>query len=201
MKRTISADIFIVQARTLLTAGTAVWFLLAVTVCLLPFVPDEKLVRLKLQWFEMGVFAAFSLWSPGKTVKVQCDACAMFSPEMFRRFVVPALTEQCEWLDHSMYHLDGTQCIDKLDHLLAIESLDAIEWTPQSGTERGGNPRWFELYQRILAGGKSLQAIGVRLDELRSLLDTIGPKGVYIMVAAQTPEEAEKALTIAEEYR
>ena len=45
--------------------------------------------------------------------------------DMFRRFVVPALTEQCEWLDNSMYHLDGTQCIDKLDPLLAIEALAA----------------------------------------------------------------------------
>ena len=39
--------------------------------------------------------------------------------------------EQCRWLDHSLYHLDGTQALHQLPALLAIEELDAIEWTPQ----------------------------------------------------------------------
>jgi len=56
-----------------------------------------------------SMFCAFGLWGPGRTAKVQCDASAMFSPAMFRQFVVPALTEQCEWLDYSMYHLDGKE--------------------------------------------------------------------------------------------
>ena len=48
------------------------------------------------------------------------DASAMFSTPMFRRFVAPALTAQCEWLDYSLYHLDGTQAVhhlaDRADH-------------------------------------------------------------------------------------
>ena len=146
-------------------------------------------------------FGAFALWGPGKTVKVQCDACAMFSPDMFRRFVVPALTEQCEWLDNSMYHLDGTQCIDKLDPLLAIEALDAVEWTPQAGIEGGGDPRWFDIYHRILDAGKSVQVMGAQLHELRPLLDEIGTAGVYVGMWPQTAEEAEQALDIAAAYR
>ena len=53
-------------------------------------------------------FGPFQIWGTGKTVKVQCDASAMFSPEMFEQFVVPSLTAQCAWLDNSLYHLDGT---------------------------------------------------------------------------------------------
>jgi hypothetical protein len=146
-------------------------------------------------------FGAFGLWGPGKTVKVQCDACAMFSPAMFRRFVVPALTGQCEWLDHSMYHLDGTQCVDKLDALLEIEALDAVEWTPQAGIDGGGHARWFDIYRRIRAAGKSVQAIGVTVDQLKPLLDAIGPKGMYIMMWPPSLAEAERALEIAAEYR
>lgn len=146
-------------------------------------------------------FAAFALWGPGKTAKVQCDACAMFSPAMFRRFVAPALKEQCEWLDYSMYHLDGTQCIDKLDELLQIEALDAIEWTPQAGIETGGDPRWYDLYRRILAGGKSLQAIEVKVHEIQPLLDTIGPKGVYLTVDAKNEADVEQAIAIGDRYR
>jgi len=146
-------------------------------------------------------FGAFSLWGPGKTVKVQCDAAAMFSPAMFDRFVVPALTAQCAWLDCSMFHLDGTQCIDKLDSLLAIEPLDAIEWTPQAGIEGGGHPRWFELYRRILNGGKAVQIIGVQTRELRPLLDAIGTRGVYITMWPQTRDEAQAALDTVAAYR
>ncbi len=176
---------------------------------------DEEVMEINQAYFEAyqriydiirlpdgsSCFGAFALWGPGKTVKVQCDACAMFSPDMFRRFVVPALTEQCEWLDHSMFHLDGTQCIDKLDDLLGIDALDAVEWTPQAGIEGGGNARWFDIYRRILAAGKSVQAVGVRLDELKPLLDATGPDGMYICMWTRTPDEAEQALAIAAEYR
>src|ERR1019366_1463651 len=56
-----------------------------------------------------SAFGAFYIWGPGKVAKLQCDSSAMFSPKMYQRFVVPVLTAQCAWLDHSLYHLDGTQ--------------------------------------------------------------------------------------------
>lgn len=149
-----------------------------------------------------SAWAHFDLWGDGKTAKVQCDASAMFSSAMFAEFVVPALTEQCAWLDHSMYHLDGTQCIPHLDHLLAIEPLDAIEWTPQAGIEPGGNKRWWPMYKRILEAGKSVQILAVRKDELKPLLDTIGGKGVFIYLQdVQDAAEAEALSRIAEPYR
>jgi len=124
---------------------------------------------------------------------VQCDSSAMFSPRMYKRFVVPALTAHCAWLDYSLYHLDGTQAMIHLDSLLAIEPLDAIEWTPQAGIETGGHKRWYELYRRILAGGKSVQVVNVELDEIVPLLDAIGPKGVYLLIQFKDEREAEEA--------
>ncbi|MFI5384613.1 MAG: hypothetical protein ACHQ50_00680 [Fimbriimonadales bacterium] len=137
-----------------------------------------------------NAFAAFHIWGPGKTAKVQCDASAMISPAMFQQFVVPALTEQCEWLDYSMYHLDGTQAIQHLDALLEIEALDAIEWTPQAGIERGGDPRWYDLYRRIRAAGKSVQAVDVEPEQVGPLLDAVGPGGMYVMVQAESERQA-----------
>ena len=148
-----------------------------------------------------STFGPFSLWGPGKTAKVQCDASAMFSPDMFKRFVVPGLTEQCEWLDFSLYHLDGTQAICHLDALLGIDALDAIEWTPQAGIEDGGHPRWFPLYRRILDAGKSVQIIGVNKEEFVHLLETIGGKGVYALVSSSDAAEADEIGSIAERYR
>ena len=136
-------------------------------------------------------FGPFRIWGPGKVAKLQCDASALFSPSMFQHFVVPALTAQCDWLDHSLYHLDGTQALGHLDLLLAIEPLDAIEWTPQAGIEPGGNRRWHDLYRRILAAGKSVQVLDVEPQQVLPLLDAIGTKGVYLMVNCPGEREAE----------
>jgi len=148
-----------------------------------------------------SVFGAFRLWGPGKVVKVQCDASAMFSPEMFDRFVTPALTAQCEWLDCSMFHLDGHQCIPHLDLLLEIESLDAIEWTPDPQVPSGGSPAWYPMYRKILTAGKSVQAIGVKPEEVLPLLDAVGGKGMYIMTTFYDEAHAEQLAKAVEPYR
>ena len=124
----------------------------------------------------------------------------MFSADMYRRFVVPALTEQCAWLDNSIYHLDGTQAVHHLDALLEIEPLDAIEWTPQAGIETGGHKRWHDMYKRILAAGKSVQVVNVELHELAPLLDTIGTKGVYALIQFKDQREADEAAKIIARY-
>ena len=175
---------------------------------------EEKIKEITQVWFAAyqriydlikledgsSTFGAFYIWGPGKVAKVQCDASAMFSPRMYKRFVVPALTEQCAWLDHSLYHLDGTQAMVHLDALLQIEPLDAIEWTPQAGIETGGHKRWHEMYRRILGAGKSVQVVNVELNEIQPLLDTIGPKGVYILIQFKDQHEADQALKLVEPY-
>lgn len=148
-----------------------------------------------------SAFCAFSLWGPGKTAKLQCDASAMFSPAMFERFVVPALSQQCCRLDFSVYHLDGTQCLPHLDQLLGIEGLNAVEWTPQAGIEGGGNRRWYDLYRRILDSGKSVQAVGVKPEEVEPLLKATGGRGMYIQIAAGGENQPKELMKRAQKYR
>jgi len=148
-----------------------------------------------------NVFSAFCIWGPGKTAKVQCDAAAMISPRMFREFAVPVLSEQCTWLDYSMYHLDGTQAIPHLNALLEIEELDAIEWTPQVSLPQGGDPLWYDLYRRILRASKSVQAISVQPHEVIPLLEAVGPQGMFVSVNANSEAEAETLVKAVETYR
>ncbi len=175
----------------------------------------RKIEEINLVWFDVyeriydiikledgsSTFGAFSLWGPGKTAKVQADASAMISPAMFRRFVLPALTRQCEWLDHSMFHLDGHQCLRHLDTLLAIEALDAIEWTPDPQVPRGGSPAWYDMYRHILDAGKSVQVPSVKLEEIVPLLDAVGPKGLYVMTSFEDERSVERAVRMVEPYR
>ncbi len=137
-------------------------------------------------------FAAFQIWSKGKCAKLQCDCNAMISPAMFREFVAPELERQAAWLDRSMFHLDGEQAIIHLDDLLQIESLDAIEWTPIA--HDGGDPKWYDLYRRIKAGGKSVQAIDVYPDQVLPMLDAVGPEGMFLTVWCESEAEGRELL-------
>ena len=146
-------------------------------------------------------FVVFDIWGPGRTSKLQCDISCMLSPEMFNRFVLPFLKRQADWLDYSLYHLDGTTALQHLDALLSIDSLNAIQWTPQSGKPQPGEAVWYDLYKRIKAGGKGVQAHNVRLDQIRPLLDAVGPEGVFMTVKADSQKQAEEAIGIIEQYR
>ena len=147
-----------------------------------------------------NVFGPFAVWGPGKTAKVQADFSAMISAPMFKEFVVPYLSEQCKWLDYSLYHLDGTTALQHMDALLSIESLRAIEWTPQAGIEGGGHARWFDIYRQIKKAGKCVQAIQVMPDEVVPLIDAVGPEGLYIIGNAPDQKTAERVMKDCEQF-
>ena len=104
----------------------------------------------------------------------------MISEDDYRRFVQPFIREQCQKIDYTLYHLDGVGAMHHLPALLEIEELNAIQWTPGVGEPQGGSPKWYDLYKKILAGGKSIMACWVTLDELKPLLDNIGADGVHL---------------------
>lgn len=175
---------------------------------------EQKLAEINQAWFEAferiyaiaaepdgsSSFGAFRVWGPGKCAKLQSDASAMISPEMFERFVVPMLTEQCRYLDHSLYHLDGTQAMVHLDLLLEIEELDAIEWTPQSGIERGDHPRWYPMYRKIVEAGKSVQIMGATPETLRDIFDAVGTNGLYFLTGLGDEERTAEFARVRQEF-
>lgn len=175
---------------------------------------EEQLGQLLQIWFQVFdelyeiiqvdgemAFCCFSLWAPGRVAKLQCDCSIMISEEMFRQFCLPTLTRQCEWLDCSLYHLDGVGAIRHLDAILEVEELNAIQWTPGAGEPQGGDPKWFDLYRKIRAAGKSVMPVFVTLDELRPLLDAVGPDGLHLLMDFKTEVDIEAAEAVLEEYR
>ena len=146
-------------------------------------------------------FCYFSSWAPGKMSKLQSDISTMISQDDYRRFVQPFIREQCQKIDYTLYHLDGVGAMHHLDALLEIEELNAIQWTPGVGEPQGGSPKWYDLYKKILAGGKSVMACWVTLDELRPLLDNIGGDGVHLEMDFHNEREVEQAMRIIEEYQ
>ena len=156
-----------------------------------PMLADEK------GWTSQGYFM---FRGPGKIALTHCDTAAMISVDMFREFVVPYVREQCDYLDYSLYHVDGPDAIRSIDPLLEIESLTALEFTPGPQIPPGGDPEWYDMYRKIKAAGKSVQAVWIKPEEVVPLLDAVGPEGMYLEVFIDTVEQAEELERQVEPY-
>ncbi len=146
-------------------------------------------------------FCYFSLWAPGKVAKLQVDLSIMIGEDDFRKFSLPFLREQTEKIDYTLYHLDGVDAMRHLDAILELEKLNAVQWTPGYGQPQGGSRVWYDLYRKILAGGKSVMANWVTLEELEPLLDNVGNQGLHLNVDFKNEAEIDQALAIVQKYR
>jgi len=132
-------------------------------------------------------------WCETSYYPLQCDFAYMISPEDFGKFVMPSMKRITGFLDHSIYHLDGTGQIAHLDQLLSLPKLDGIQWVPGDGTPPVWDERWFPMYDKIQAANKCLTLHGINSAEIAlKLCDRLSPKGLQLSVHLNTIEEAEK---------
>jgi hypothetical protein len=91
--------------------------------------------------------------------------------------------------------------VNKLDALLEIESLDAVELTPGPQVPQGGDPAWYDMYRKIRKAGKCVQAVSLKPEEVVPLFDEIGSDGMYLMVDFQSRKQVEDTLKQVEQFR
>ncbi len=135
-------------------------------------------------------------WAPfyceGKFATIQCDFICMIGPEDARRFVIPAISEEASYLDHSVYHYDGTDALVHLDDILAIPEIDVIQWVPGEG-----NPpliEWIDLLKNIQKAKKGLQ-IYCSVEEVKRFHKELRPEGVLYSVEASSRQEADNLIS------
>ncbi len=170
--------------------------------------PDEvkalrdKVAPLWAEWFrhlsekliagQGGMTSWLMVWSELPFYPLQCDFCAMISPEMFQEFILPDLKEQTELMPRSIYHLDGPGEIRHLDMLLSLPKLNAIQWVSGSGALPSSDPCWYELFKRIQSAGKGLIINEIiPQDRLEDFLRHVDQRGLYIAVEARDARDAE----------
>ena len=153
-----------------------------------------------LSKYQEGTTTWFPIWCRGRYYTMQCDFCAMISPEMYKEFVHPSLKRQTEFLDKSLYHLDGAGQIPHLDQMLQLPRLDAIQWVPGDGAPSVDDPCWFELYERIQRADKALTFwyFGVDMDKYERLVKKLDTsKGVFIQSVCADEKMAKEMMRIA----
>jgi len=131
------------------------------------------------------------IWAPGTTFPIQEDVAYNISPAMFERFCIPRVRAQAAVMDYPFFHLDGIGMLPHLDALLAIPELKAIQWQPGAG--HAPLAPWTGLLRRILQAGKSLQ-VYARAHEVEPLVETLGSRGVLVIVTDATHENMRKLM-------
>lgn len=139
--------------------------------------------------------AWLNTWSPGLHTHIQCDLSVMLSPAIFDRFVLPELTRMCDLLDHSIYHLDGVEETIHLNSLLSIGRLDMVQW--MNCDKQLPSSRYIPILRRIQEAGKALHLF-CQPWEVETLLTELSSRGLYLVTAADSPEDAEQILRLAE---
>ena len=153
-----------------------------------------------------NAYNCFQIWAPGRLSKLQCDASAMMSADMFDEFVLDSLRYQTEHLDFSMYHLDGPGAIKHLDSLMSLDRLNALQWTPGEPGPDGTKPEWDIVFDKAIAAGKSIWVHVYNGDVDEWILGTdrivqrYGTKGTFLWYPEMSLRDADKLLDYAEKH-
>jgi hypothetical protein len=122
---------------------------------------------------------------------LQCDFAFMIGPEMFRRWVLPALEEEASIVRHALYHWDGPGALVHTADLVASRGLHALSYVPGAG--RGAHIDYLDLLKRVQAGGKAVQVYGTP-QEIQFMHRELDPRLVLYCTSTETPSEAEQLL-------
>jgi len=76
----------------------------------------------------------YHITTEGKFDSVECDFGVMLSNEMYEKYTLPNLRRMTEYLDYSIYHLDGIGQMRFLKLLKTLPKLRAIQWNPEDWT-------------------------------------------------------------------
>ena len=134
----------------------------------------------------MCVMHPNELWYP-----TSCDFSCMISGDNFDEFIMPELTAEIDWLENSIYHLDGVGALRHLDTLLRIEKLRGIQWVYGAGQPSAKH--WIDVLKKIQQAGKCIQ-ISCVCDDLIPLCEELNPEGVHLSCFPPDKDSAEYLL-------
>lgn len=139
-----------------------------------------------------------SIWAPGKFAQMQSDISVMLSNPQFKTFYMPELRKSVDNLDYALYHFDGAEQIRHLDDLLATDKVGMIQWVSVVG-----QPKYFhyiDTLKKIQAAGKGLLINDVDINDVEKILEVLSPNGLLLMTQANSEDEANSLLKMAEKW-
>ncbi len=139
----------------------------------------------------------FTLWSPGKFYAAQNDFSYNISPKMFRDIFLPVIARQTEFLDHTVYHVDGVNAFIHVDALCELPRLQALQILPGAG--QPSPLHYLDVLKKVQAAGKNLH-ITIPMNEVEPALAELSARGLCLATSAATEDEARDLLKKAEQW-
>lgn len=133
--------------------------------------------------------AQYSLWSPGPIVRMQEDATAVYSPALYRRFVLPVDRAIAARFANSFIHLHSTSMF-LLEGFLECEEIRAFE--VNNDASGPPLPKMIPYFRAIQNAGKPLLIRGaMTAEEVRLLMDSLDPRGLFLNIMVKDLSEVE----------
>ncbi|MCL4402209.1 MAG: hypothetical protein M1436_06055 [Acidobacteria bacterium] len=144
----------------------------------------------RLPLYHGGYFdAQYCLWAPGPIVRLQEDASAVYSPDLLRRFVQPIDRQIASRFACSFIHLHSTSMF-LLDAFLEMEEIRCFE----INHDTLGPPlqEMIPHFRKVQQARRPLLIRGsFSTEEMRLLMDSLEPRGLFLDVMANSMEEVE----------
>jgi 5-methyltetrahydrofolate--homocysteine methyltransferase len=132
-------------------------------------------------------------WSAGRFAVIgQNDFTCMINPEMYREFCWDDNNQCCDYMDASLYHLDGPQALRHLPAILEYKKLNAINWVPGAGAP--GPLHWIEEIRQMQAGGKRVHMMGYSAAEVIELCRQVEPGKLFMVTYVSSVEQADEVV-------
>ncbi|NLO37203.1 MAG: trimethylamine corrinoid protein 2 [Clostridiaceae bacterium] len=157
----------------------------------------DNLARITTR-YQAGTTNWMGVWHPARWYVTSCDFAALISNAMFNELVLEELLAELDFLDASIFHLDGPDALRHLDTLLSIDNLKGIQWVYGAGKPTAAH--WIGVLQRIQKAGKMIH-VHIVPEDLDCLLENLAPEGVLYALQAASQEEADALIRKASAYR
>jgi hypothetical protein len=136
-----------------------------------------------------------NVWAPGRFYFPMCDFSYMISTKMYTDLFLPSIEMQVNYLDYSLYHLDGVRAFAHIDVILALSKLNGVQVVPGDGKPNALH--YMDLLKKIQRAGKNLW-ISLPPEDVETALENLSAKGLFINTSCETEEEARNLIIKAE---
>jgi hypothetical protein len=126
--------------------------------------------------------AQYQLWAPGPIVRLQEDASGVMSPRLYREFLQPMDREVARHFPNAFIHLHSNSMF-LYDLFLEVEEIKCFQVNYE--LHSGGPPiaGMIPAFRKIQAAGRPLLVRGsFTPEELRQLVDSLDPRGLYLYI-------------------
>jgi hypothetical protein len=131
----------------------------------------------------------FSLWAPGPIIRMQEDASALFSPGLYEKLLQEEDRRLADAFPYSLIHLHSSSLF-LLDRILKVEPILCFQINKDAAAAIPEEIPYFKMVQK---SGKRLLIRGkLTLEDLALLRKDLSPRGLYLQIVVENPEEIPK---------